>query len=38
MCHEGQTSDYETAALPAELRRRGAGKDCIPGQREQAHG
>src|SRR5947209_16810762 len=24
-------SYYETAALPAELRRRGSGKHCIPG-------
>jgi hypothetical protein len=24
--HEGLTTDYETAALPAELRRRGVGK------------
>ncbi|SRR6266436_5998987 len=28
--HEGLTTDYETAALPAELRRREAGKTLHP--------
>jgi hypothetical protein len=28
--------NYETAALPAELRRHGAAKHCIHGQSEQA--
>ena len=28
--HEGLTTDYETAALPAELRRREAGETLHP--------